>query len=1244
MATRIVLKNSVEAGKVPLISDLVPGELALNLTDKKLYSKTPGGEEAEVFEIGSGKINGGETPPASGDGVGSLFFDTTTNQLLYWDGDSWEPVEVVMNLNDLADVEVAGATDKQVLVFNATSSKWIPVSAATLTVDVDLGYTANVAQGTVTNSAGDDAVIPVVAADKAGLMTPDQLSKLDSIPGDIAAPLWEQSSGVLSPKTSSDSVRIGGDQAAPHIALNSTGYSTFKGDVVIGDGSTYSSLSALLNGLPTYVADGFRNELRELEVDTADLLEQPIDEAFAQLPVDLVSSILRETPTGQINLSADGSGSFASNKFEINNAGSFFVNTDRIIGAQDGQLTIARDLPGSAFYCGTSTDRQNIVLNADGSATFVGYVQTDSNITVKSATRDGANAAIFAYDTASNEPYFTVSRNGGVKIGGNAEPTSSSTEKISLNADGSATFAGDVGIYSNQPDGRDNSSNELKLGFNNNLDLVKIRAVGAGSGGPGGSAGDLVFAHRGDNNSTFTDFTRFNYDGSATFAGNVVVNHSSASRAFIDGFGIYQTNTGGNNVISLLNDGSATFAGDIQCGGIYRNVTPTLAASSDVAITAQINCNNQDVANSISFVTNAPQNVTAGRVTTTGFQVNSGFGSDYADGARAAYGFKANMPAATNGKTFNFYAEGDAPNYFSGNVGIGTTIALDTNYGTSAGKLQISGTQLPVVFGAYSNDEFCGRLDFVKSRSSAINGKTIVQDGDFLGNIIFGGTDGSNVIPAARIDAVVDGTPGAGVMPGRLTFSTNGGATVPLERMRITSNGNIGIATTVPVQKLHVIGSSNDTIDENTGTARFEGSGGNGLLFGTQTTTFSSYIQSAFTNDTSLAKYHLLLNPLGGNVGINTTVPRNTLEVKRGANNIEYYPAEFDGYAASIINASDVANGHGLFVGNRYSSEDSTVLNVGSLYSVAGTFQPYLTVVGNGRVGIGTENPQYTLDVSGYIRTTTGIVFPDGSTQTTAQTGGGGTPANMVTTDTTQTISGAKTFNQINFNSKDALRLVSDGFNITRNNQWGDCGVGQGGMAVKFQDNAANIKIGVRNDNPAAAIDCCAAIKANQYQDRSLRATFDGRLFTSEDGIDFKSQTRFHNNVIQEGNLLTRIVDTPVTADISISPSERAAAIAIRAALRGFTSDGIRQFSIVKQSLIDAFSDNGLDVADYGIMSEITQASHDGFQDDDLGIDIDGLPAETYSAVNYQTLFAFVLAAGPDFSDIEARLTALENA
>jgi hypothetical protein len=120
-----------------------------------------------------------------------------------------------------------------------------------------------------------------------------------------------------------------------------------------------------------------------------------------------------------------------------------------------------------------------------------------------------------------------------------------------------------------------------------------------------------------------------------------------------------------------------------------------------------------------------------------------------------------------------------------------------------------------------------------------------------------------------------------------LTFGT-GDTSDATEKIRLTSSGNVGIGSSDPVQKLHVEGTSNDTIDETTGTLRLQASGGNGLLFGTRASgPYQSYIQSAFVADTSVARYDLLLNPLGGNVGIGTSTPASRLQIGDNTNNTD---------------------------------------------------------------------------------------------------------------------------------------------------------------------------------------------------------------------------------------------------------------------------------------------------------------------------------------------------------------------
>lgn len=91
--------------------------------------------------------------------------------------------------------------------------------------------------------------------------------------------------------------------------------------------------------------------------------------------------------------------------------------------------------------------------------------------------------------------------------------------------------------------------------------------------------------------------------------------------------------------------------------------------------------------------------------------------------------------------------------------------------------------------------------------------------------------------------------------------------------------GNVGIAT-VPTNKFHVLGSSNDTINSANLNVKFQGAGGNGLGFGTiSSSPYSSYIQSGYVTSLSTATYNLSLNPNGGNVGIGTTSPIRALTV-----------------------------------------------------------------------------------------------------------------------------------------------------------------------------------------------------------------------------------------------------------------------------------------------------------------------------------------------------------------------------
>jgi hypothetical protein len=87
-------------------------------------------------------------------------------------------------------------------------------------------------------------------------------------------------------------------------------------------------------------------------------------------------------------------------------------------------------------------------------------------------------------------------------------------------------------------------------------------------------------------------------------------------------------------------------------------------------------------------------------------------------------------------------------------------------------------------------------INFSKSRNATYGSYTIVNNGDGLGGLLFAGDDGTDYgSVGAAIEALVDGTPGANDMPGRLVFSTTAdGASTPTERARITSAGDFYFA------------------------------------------------------------------------------------------------------------------------------------------------------------------------------------------------------------------------------------------------------------------------------------------------------------------------------------------------------------------------------------------------------------------------------------------------------------------
>lgn len=136
----------------------------------------------------------------------------------------------------------------------------------------------------------------------------------------------------------------------------------------------------------------------------------------------------------------------------------------------------------------------------------------------------------------------------------------------------------------------------------------------------------------------------------------------------------------------------------------------------------------------------------------------------------------------------------------SGNIGIGTTnplTRLHLDNGDTGGENFRS-------FRHVGSNNWSNINRYYQSRGTA-SAPTSTVNGDFLVSFNLGGYDGSAYQDSASIAAVANGTITSGSIPTDLLFYTgsSGGGS---EKVRITSDGNVGIGTTNPTAKLEVAG------------------------------------------------------------------------------------------------------------------------------------------------------------------------------------------------------------------------------------------------------------------------------------------------------------------------------------------------------------------------------------------------------------------------------------------------------
>lgn len=115
-------------------------------------------------------------------------------------------------------------------------------------------------------------------------------------------------------------------------------------------------------------------------------------------------------------------------------------------------------------------------------------------------------------------------------------------------------------------------------------------------------------------------------------------------------------------------------------------------------------------------------------------------------------------------------------------------------YNSTTPSLQVEGTTLGTSsIGLTCNTIIAGSsgtLYLSRSRGTAVDSPTIVQDGDVIGNISFQGTDGAETIQGATIQAYVDGTPAVGDLPTAISIATRDASSAsPAPRIAVRASG-----------------------------------------------------------------------------------------------------------------------------------------------------------------------------------------------------------------------------------------------------------------------------------------------------------------------------------------------------------------------------------------------------------------------------------------------------------------------
>jgi hypothetical protein len=751
------------------------GQLALNtnLVSPGLFFKDSNGDSVKIGPVHVGTTAPNVTPGAggqAGNSKGEQWLDTSSSRYVFkiWDGTAWRS-------EDGEFVNVSGDTMTGALVVPLASAA---TPSLTFTGDLNTGiYSPGADQLAVATNGAQR--VSIDSAGKVSLTGDIEFSRTNPAAitvdgnGSITLSADSANTGAASNiNINVDGLEVADFNNAGYLRFNrdnfgSTGICTQQSDnaLALGGGANplNSGINIALSGPDRVSTYGYL-----MRWNTTNLYRWDKTSDFHAWYTGAASERLRITSAGLVGIGTSAptallhlSGTTTAGGIKIvDSSSSFAAPGIEVIGKRiDGN--VSSGFAGKLLLSKNRTDAAINSANVLGSVAFGGNHTdgTEANILYSASI---VGAADGAFNSATDMPTALVFNTGATGRAPDTAGVTTGTERLRI------TSAGLVGIGTSAPTapltviGANNATQAIFGGLVGTTDRGLRIATGVFSGN-----NDIAILDAQFSTGTLAFQTASTERMRITSTGNVGIGTNAPAGSLN-----VSSNTAGNPSLTYDTSNIANF----DYGTIQLALGINAAAPYGAFLQARDNTN---AARVISL------NPSGGNV---------GIGVTNPGSA-----LEINAAAATSPFIAKINTSEVARIDSGGRLLVGTSSAYASYTGTPS--FQLSGIDISTGSSLYRVDNNATStvapvFTFGRTRGATKGTHGLVSSGDYLGFLSWTGSDGTNFIPAVRIDAQVDGTPGANAMPGRIVLSTTAvGASSPTERMRIHSDGNVSIGS-----------------------------------------------------------------------------------------------------------------------------------------------------------------------------------------------------------------------------------------------------------------------------------------------------------------------------------------------------------------------------------------------------------------------------------------------------------------